>query len=252
MSRQRQHLLDQGVAVTRYIDSLLGDEPAEKQQPGAIGPVDEAAEPANEAVPGGQGEIADPVAAEPAEAEIDAAESVDVAPEAPAAAEPAPEAGEGPAAVSPAPEPAPSAEPPEWAGEDFQALTVTVGETTLALPLARLQTVLPAEKIEAAAGGPGWLAGFLPRNGGRLPVADARRLGPAGGEARGAGHVLVGDEGMWGLTCDRVGEVVQVAVDEVDWQGGDWQWGAGLTADGQRILDPDQILTELAGLDGPA
>ncbi len=127
--------------------------------------------------------------------------------------------------------------PPEWAEPDFQALIFHVGPLNLAVPLVKLQSVIPwNEQISALPNQPPWCHGAFHYRERNVVVIDTARLvlprqhrdDAAPAEIEKA-HILIVGDGCWGLACRTVGEVVRLRPDEVKWRGAGGQrpWLAG-------------------------
>jgi len=132
----------------------------------------------------------------------------------------------------------PEREHRDWARGRFPCLRFKVGGITLAVPLARLNGVLewPAESIRPMPGHSPAFLGVLAHQGRQVKVIDTRyhvipsdrRDREPAGERRPRRIVLIGD-GQWGLACDEVEEVMELAPEEVKWRSasGKRPWLAG-------------------------
>lgn len=194
-------LLDQQLALSAYLEALLGEAPVpepETSPPVPVAPAPVAA--------------VDPLAAPK--------------PVAAAAAE-----------TMPAPAATPDARP-AWAATDFQCLLFQVAGLTLAVPLAELNGVLPLD-LEAVTSMPGHAAlflGLIDHLGQQVRVVDTaqvvlppERLRAGGGPAGRVSHLVLIGGGRWGLATSGIGEVISLRPDEVKWRGsqGKRPWLAG-------------------------
>lgn len=148
---------------------------------------------------------------------------------------------------------------PEWGREKFQCLLFFVGSLKLAVPLVKLTRIKPwGEHVTATPGRPPWFLGLLAQGGVKTGVIDTARLvfardrrsqaaDPAG-EADEPGHILMVEDGRWGLTCDRLGEVVELSPDAVRWRSGRTarRWLAGTVLDQMCALLDVEMLARMA------
>ena len=202
-------LQDQQVALTSYLAALLQDVPDY---------VDE--EPVAEAPPAPVPATAPPPRAE---AVVPVSEPV------------------------PATDPEPAAEPevvdaqpgvPEWARSRFQCLVFHVAGLSLAVPLTKLNGVVPwPEAITPMPNRSDLFLGLMRHQARNVKVVDTALMvlpehrqpdSLAAPEER-LEHVILLDDGRWGLACDSIGEVLTLEPDEVRWRGaqGKRPWLAG-------------------------
>lgn len=213
-------LQDQQVALTSYLAALLQDVPdyVEESEPAPA-----------------------PVAAPIAEAPPPAPE-VMVPAEAPVIMEPpapAPQAEAGPQPVAAAPvEPQAAPGTPEWARSQFQCLVFNVAGLALAVPLTKLSGVVPwPEDITPMPNRSALFLGLTRHQGRNVKVVDTAlmvlpdnrqpaSLAPAEERLQ---HLILLDEGRWGLACDSIGEVLTLEPEDVRWRGsqGKRPWLAG-------------------------
>jgi purine-binding chemotaxis protein CheW len=214
-------MLDQQLALGAYLQALL--RPAPVETPAATAPV----------------ALAEPPAPLPAAA--------------PALETPALAA----VAVAPAAVESPY---PEWAKDTFQCLLFQVAGLTLALPLARLNGVLPwdpAAVTEMPNHRP-WFLGLREHLGHQVKLIDVANivlppdryaaLPPA--DSGRLGKVILIDGGRWGLACDAVAEVVSLAPTDVKWRGqaGSRPWLAGTVIRQMcALIDTEAFAAMLAG-----
>ena len=265
--REPTALLDQQLALGAYLDALLGvAAPPQEQEAPPKPPVAEVvAAPAPvapvETPPITQIETKrerpSPMAA-PVPARVPAAV---VAPKLETRAAPLVTPMPETPAVTPVPAQGESVPPtvtdarPEWARQEFQSLLFQVAGLTLAVPLAKLNGVMPWDDT-AMTPMPGHSAlflGLLSRHGQQVKVVDTAqvvlppdRLARLGGrpEERVSHLVLVGDGG-WALACSAIGEVLSLGPDDVKWRtaSGTRPWLAGTVVQHMcALLDVDAFV----------
>lgn len=223
-------LVRQEEAVSSYLEDLLAAIPEEPDTP----PVQAA--PAQPVI-----HLPELAPALPAPEEIPAQRTREVAREAPRAESPTKSAEPAlvvpPAAEGVAPESPEQENPvPDWACPDFQALIFHVGGLRLAVPLIKLQSVVPfPERVARAPGKPPWFRGLFRYRGRHVKVVDTAtlvldrrrtRLEEADLPPR---KLLVVGTGEWALACRDVGEVMRLRPEQVQWRTrrGRRRWLAG-------------------------
>ncbi len=204
--KQIYQLEEQQVALTSYLSALLQDVPDfEEPQPGVV-------------------EI--PPHAPPVVAEV---------PEAPALVEPPPAASEQ---AESALDVATETGLPEWAQERFQCLVFQVAGLSLAVPLTKLNGVISwQEGVTPMPNRSALFLGLLRHQQRNVKVVDtALMVLPEGRQpatlapaAERVAHIILLDEGRWGLACDQIGEVLTLDPDDVRWRSaqGKRPWLAG-------------------------
>lgn len=197
-------LESQQVALTTYLEALLQDVPDYVEEPEAEdGPA--------------------PTVAPPAPAPTPVVVEAEAAP-----------------AAQPRPEAAPVAQdgPPPWGRERFQCLVFKVAGLSLAVPLTKLNGVVPwPETVTPMPNRSPLFLGLMRHQERNVKVVDTAlmvlpdgrkpdSLAPAGERLQ---HIILVDEGRWGLACDSIGEVLTLDSDEVRWRGaqGKRPWLAG-------------------------
>lgn len=196
---KKPRLQEQQVALTSYLAALLNDVPDY---------VDEA-DPSDTAAPPACAELApasppEPVAAAPLSEEV-----------APAAAG-----------------------LPSWAQARFQCLVFNVAGLSLAVPLTKLSGVVPwPETVTPMPNRSSLFLGLMRHQERSVKVVDtALMVLPEGRQPDSLAtpeerlkHVILLDEGRWGLACDSIGEVLTLEPDEVRWRSaqGKRPWLAG-------------------------
>lgn len=227
-------MLDQQLALGAYLQALL--RPA---------PVETPAETVVETLVEVRVEVRDEPAVPPPVAAPVAAPEITVAAE--------------PPAVAPASPAAPASPYPDWARDDFQCLLFQVAGLTLALPLARLNGVLPwdADAVTPMPNHQPRFLGLREHLGQQVKLIDLaqvvlpadRRAALPPAEAR-CGKVILIDGGRWGLVCDAVDEVVTLAPADVKWRGraGSRPWLAGTVIERMcALIDTEAFADMLAG-----
>lgn len=134
----------------------------------------------------------------------------------------------------------PAAEPglPDWARERFQCLVFRVAGLSLAVPLTKLNGVIPwPESITPMPNRSELFLGLIRHQQRNVKVVDtALMVLPQGRQPEALAapeerveHIILLDEGRWGLACDAIGEVLTLEPDEVRWRSaqGKRPWLAG-------------------------
>ncbi|MDH5570518.1 MAG: chemotaxis protein CheW [Gammaproteobacteria bacterium] len=177
--------------------------------------------------------------------------------EAKATPEPVPEEIEPPVIAEPEPEMAQvevaEAEPevltvvedepiPDWAIDAFQCLLFKVSGLTLAVPLVKLNSVIPwTDSIVETPNQTEWYLGLVNNLGKNVKVIDTalmvmpenrRHTIVADADDR-FSHILLVDQNRWGLACDSIGDVIWMTNDKVKWRKTKKQrpWLAGTSLD---------------------
>ncbi len=214
-------LLDQQLALSAYLDALLGDGPPLAVEPHPA--------PDVPAVPVAEARLVEV----PAEAPV--ARSAP-----PLVAEPPLVRSEVPVPVEQvAPPQTPQSERPDWAQAEFQSLLFQVAGLTLAVPLAELNGVIPLDfdTVTPMPGHSALFLGLIERQDRQVRVVDTAqvvlppdRLRQLGGELKERiSHVVLIGEGRWGLAASGIGEVISLAPGDVKWRSsqGKRPWLAG-------------------------
>lgn len=110
----------------------------------------------------------------------------------------------------------------DWCDKPFQTLLFQVQGVRFAAPLIRLHGVAPwSEEISDLPDSPDWFVGLLRYRGQNVRVVDTATLVMQGQkfdvESR-SGHIVVLDNGRWGMTCSGLLEVLTVAPESVQWR----------------------------------
>ena len=218
-------LLDQQLALSAYLEALLGEVP----EPG---PVESA--PSSPAVQRTPAPVPVPVAEETTPVTAPA---------------PGPQAAAAPVAQANG--------RPAWARTEFQCLLFQVAGLTLAVPLTALNGVLPLD-LDAVTPMPGHSAlflGLIDHLGQQVRVVDTaqvvlppERLAATGAASGRASHLVLIGEGRWGLAASGIGEVISLNPEDVKWRGslGTRPWLAGTVIQHMcALLEVDAFLEQL-------
>ena len=116
---------------------------------------------------------------------------------------------------------------PDWAEQSFQCLLFKVSGLNLAVPLVKLNSVIPwSEKLVETPNQTDWYLGLVNHLGSNVKVIDTalmvlpenRHSNIESDPADRFSHILLVDNGRWGLACDTIGDVVWLNADEVKWR----------------------------------
>ncbi len=251
-------LLEHDLALSCYLEALLSDKPMHLPVPVAPAPNVVVAQVLARAV-------------EP----LEVVAPVEVRTEAPAVATPAPTV----AAVA-AETAATDTGIPSWGSAPFQSLLLRVQGLGLALPLVKLNRILPWTEPTHLPGYVPWLLGivrYLDRSvrvvdtaalimPDRMPGAAAREQRPkitagrspqAAESATASGpvnrHIVLIGDGRWGLVCDDVSSIITLDPAKVRWRSSRTKrpWLAGTAVDHLCALLDAERLAELLDADCP-
>jgi len=204
-------LVEQSEALTRYLEDLFAEKPAFLPVP-VTAPTGEKAVPRVIDLPAASVVVELPTVEVVAPPSTVAATTVAVNTESVAQAV----VNTAPAAIRP---------PPDWARAPFPCLLLKVQGLSLALPLVKLNRILPWSEPTLIPGYVGWLLGMLRDDslGRAIKVVDTagfimpERPLPAGGAVPPRHIVLIG-EGRWGLTCEDVSSVITLDPAKIRWR----------------------------------
>jgi len=116
---------------------------------------------------------------------------------------------------------------PEWAQQAFQCLLFNVSGLTLAVPLVKLNSVMPwSESLVATPNQTDWYLGLVNSHGTNVKVIDtALMVLPENRHADLSAkledrfsHVLLVNDSTWGLACDSIGDVIWLDSEQVKWR----------------------------------
>jgi purine-binding chemotaxis protein CheW len=153
---------------------------------------------------------------------------------------------------------------PDWAVPDFQALLFAVAGLKLAVPLVELNGILVWGKdyLTEMPGHAPWYLGVIRHLGINIPVIDTlQQVVPSTRwpknhlQDKNFKHIILIDEGRWGLACEQVLEVITLCTDEVKWRSSatSRRWLRGTVIDHMcALVDTSEFATLLAsGKDKP-
>ena len=116
---------------------------------------------------------------------------------------------------------------PEWGTEAFQCLLFKVAGLTLAVPLIKLKSVMPwTDKIVETPNQTEWYLGLVQNHGTNVKVIDTalmvlpenRRTLLSETLDERFSHILLVNDGQWGLACESIGDVIWLTTDKVKWR----------------------------------
>jgi purine-binding chemotaxis protein CheW len=134
-----------------------------------------------------------------------------------------------------------------------QCLMFDVAGTRLSIPLIEMGSVLPwVEKMTKLPSAEKWSLGVLLHRGRNIRVVDTAGLLNIRKSADPVApkHILVFGDGDWALSCDRLGEVVKLDANDIQWNG---PRNNGLSMGTikeslAQLLDPKKIMQYLQGM----
>ncbi|MBI3186516.1 MAG: chemotaxis protein CheW [Gammaproteobacteria bacterium] len=116
---------------------------------------------------------------------------------------------------------------PEWAEHPFQCLLFKVSGLTLAVPLIKLNSVIPwSDNITHTPNKTSWYLGLVQSHGANVKVIDTalmvlpenRRSSIDLDPSHRFSHILLVDNYTWGLACDAIGDVIWLDQHKVKWR----------------------------------
>lgn len=127
---------------------------------------------------------------------------------------------------------------PAWARARFQCLVFQVAGLSLAVPLTKLNGVIPwQDGVTPMPNRSALFLGLLHHQQRNVKVVDTALMVLPEGRQPGSlappqarlAHIILLDEGRWGLACDNIGEVLTLDPDDVRWRSaqGKRPWLAG-------------------------
>jgi purine-binding chemotaxis protein CheW len=150
---------------------------------------------------------------------------------------------------------------PDWASEPFPCLLLKVHGLSLALPLVKLNRILPWAEPTLIPGYAAWLLGVLRLDGleRNLKVVDTaalvmpERLGQAALDEAIYQHVVMIGDGEWGLTCEAVSNVITIDPAKVRWRTSRSKrpWLAGTVVEHLCALLDAERLAEMLSAGAP-
>lgn len=161
---------------------------------------------------------------------------------------------------------------PDWAQGEFQCLLFRVAGLTLALPLAKLNGVMPwdAAAVTSLPNHQPWFLGLREHLGHQVKLIDVAKVilpperwpqacaeAEEGTDTGSYGKVILIDDGRWGLVCSEVAEVITLSNEAVKWrkregvQAGSRPWLSGTVIDRMCALIDSDAFAGMLGGDGP-
>jgi purine-binding chemotaxis protein CheW len=150
---------------------------------------------------------------------------------------------------------------PDWANEPFPCLLLKVQGLLLALPLVKLNRILPWEQPTLIPGYAPWMLGALqqPGQARNLKVVDTaalvmpERAGQAASSVPGYQHIVMVGDGEWGLTCEDVSSIINIDPAKVRWRTNRTKrpWLAGTVIEHLCALLDAERLAEMLSAGSP-
>ena len=144
---------------------------------------------------------------------------------------------------------------PDWVEDEFQCLMFKVVGISMAVPLHRLNGVIPWQNdLTPMPGHSDAFLGLLRHLDKNVKVMDTARvilptaqLQQLDTEDERINKIILMDEGRWGLACDDVGEVITLNKNEVRWRttSGKRPWLAGTISERLCALQDTEVLAEI-------
>lgn len=116
---------------------------------------------------------------------------------------------------------------PDWAAQPFQCLLFKVSGLSLAVPLVKLNSVMPwTDKITQTPNRTNWYLGLVKSHDSNVKVIDTalmvlpenRRAKIDMDPSHRFSHILLVDNYNWGLACDAIGDVIWLDQHKVKWR----------------------------------
>lgn len=116
---------------------------------------------------------------------------------------------------------------PDWAESRFQCLLFKVSGLSLAVPLVKLNSVIPwDDNITETPNQTDWYLGLVQHLQNQIKVIDTallvmpenRRRSLENDTENRLSHILLVDDYKWGLACSSIGDVIWLSQDEVKWR----------------------------------
>ncbi|HEY9050561.1 MAG TPA: chemotaxis protein CheW [Gammaproteobacteria bacterium] len=145
---------------------------------------------------------------------------------------------------------------PDWAEHSFQCLLFKVSGLTLAVPLVKLNGVIPwNDKIVWTPNKTDWYLGLVQNHGKNVKIIDTalmvlpenRRGHLAQEPGERFSHILLVDDSTWGLACDSIGDVIWLTSDKVKWRNSKQQrpWLAGTAIEQMCALMDTEVFADM-------
>ncbi|HJW80763.1 MAG TPA: chemotaxis protein CheW, partial [Acidiferrobacterales bacterium] len=150
---------------------------------------------------------------------------------------------------------------PDWASEPFPCLLLKVQGLLLALPLVKLNHILPWDEPTLIPGYAPWMLGVLHLAGQarNLKVVDTaalvmpERVSQVSPSGPGYQHIVMVGDGEWGLTCEDVSSVITIDPAKVRWRTNRTKrpWLAGTVIEHLCALLDAERLAEMLSAGAP-
>ncbi len=145
---------------------------------------------------------------------------------------------------------------PDWADQSFQCLLFKVSGLTLAVPLVKLNSVIPwTDKIVETPNQTDWYLGLVNNHGKNVKVIDTalmvlpenRRENIPQDPSDRFSHILLVDDSNWGLACDEIGDVIWLTGDDVKWRQNKIKrpWLAGTAIEQMCALMDTEVFADM-------
>ena len=145
---------------------------------------------------------------------------------------------------------------PDWAEQAFQCLLFNVSGLMLAVPLVKLNSVMPwSEKLVATPNQTDWYLGLVNHHGTNVKVIDTalmvlpenRHADLSADPKDRFSHVLLVNDSTWGLACDSIGDVIWLDSDKVKWRSNKTKrpWLAGTSREHLCALMDTEVFAEM-------
>lgn len=145
---------------------------------------------------------------------------------------------------------------PDWAQEPFQCLLFKVSGLSLAVPLVKLNSVIPwTKKIVETPNQTDWYLGLVHHLDTNVKVIDTalmvlpenRQANIAADPSDRFSHILLVDNSRWGLACDTIGDVIWLKSDQVKWRADKTKrpWLAGTALEHLCALMDTEVFADM-------
>lgn len=145
---------------------------------------------------------------------------------------------------------------PDWAQKDFQCLMFSVSGLTLAVPLVKLNSVMPwTDKLVETPNQTDWYLGLVNNHGRNVKIIDtALMVLPENRHAdlsvdpkHRFSHILLVNGSTWGLACDSIGDVIWLSADQVKWRSNKTKrpWLAGTAREHLCALMDTEVFADM-------
>jgi purine-binding chemotaxis protein CheW len=148
---------------------------------------------------------------------------------------------------------------PDWAAAPFQCLLFKVSGLTLAVPLVKLNSVMPwPDNITQTPNRTPWYLGLVQSHESNVKVIDTAMMVLPENRRRSIdldpshrfSHILLVDNYSWGLACDAIGEVVWLDQHKVKWRTDKTQrpWLAGTVLEQLCAIMDTEVFAQMMNI----